>query len=320
MIGIYSSVPRISGDPDNLLEEAVKACIQYDRASASLLQRRLSIGYARAARIIDQLQDTGVLAPSDGSSKPREVLIKSFKEFKEKNKEMLIIEKKEELIDPPKKYNPVVADFLHDEIKSLNSPIDIPYLKTDFSKIGNLIVAGNVISKKYEFLKTYLLFLLSKFNLDEVRLLIDDDTGVLNKFNNIPHLLTPIIDSSDKSLSALRWLSREMDRRIQVLNKDDKATFPEIIYIGNVFTFYSMEIEDAIKRISSMGAYAKINLILAGDRLGDFPKMIKDNIPAKLEFNRYGESEAIFSFKEKTKIKINEISNSDIAKYLSQIN
>ncbi|MBP9759107.1 hypothetical protein KBD45_05410 [Candidatus Dojkabacteria bacterium] len=320
MIGIYSPVPGISCDPDNLLEEAVKACIQYDRASASLLQRRLSIGYARAARIIDQLQDTGVLAPSDGSSKPREVLIKSFKEFKEKNKEMLIIEKKEEFIDPPKKYSPIVAAFLSDEIKSLNSPIDIPYLKTDFSKIGNLIVAGNVISKKYEFLKTYLLFLLSKFNLGEVRLIIDDNTGVLNKFNNTPHLLAPIIDSSDKSLSALRWLSREMDRRIEVMNKDDKATFPEIIYIGNIFTFYSIEIEDAIKRISSMGAYAKIHLILAGDRLGDFPKMIKDNIPAKLEFNKYGESEAIFSFKEKTKIKINEISNSDIAKYLSQTN
>ena len=52
-----------------------------DKASASLLQRRLSIGYARAARVMDQLQDAGVIAPSDGSSKPREVLIKNADDF-----------------------------------------------------------------------------------------------------------------------------------------------------------------------------------------------------------------------------------------------
>ena len=47
-----------------------------DRASASLLQRRLSIGYARAARIIDQLEAAGVVGPAEGS-KPREVLIQN---------------------------------------------------------------------------------------------------------------------------------------------------------------------------------------------------------------------------------------------------
>ncbi len=317
MIDIYSSVPGISVDPDNLLEEAVKTCIQYDRASASLLQRRLSIGYARAARLIDQLQSTGVLTPSDGSSRPREVLIKSFKEFKEKNSEMLIIEKKEELIDPTKKYNPIIADFLPDEVKSLNNPLDIPYLNTDFSKIGNLIVTGNIISKKYEFLKTYLLFLLSKFTLEDVRLIIDDATNNLSKFNNIPHLLAPIINETDKSLSALRWLSREIDRRIEILNKNESQKFPVIIYIGTVFNLYSVEIEDAIKRLSSMGAYAGIHLILTGDRLGDFPKMIKDNIPARLEFDKFGENEAIFSFKEKLKIEISLLEDLKIKRYLN---
>lgn len=61
---------------DNLFEEAKKIVMEYDRASASLLQRRLSIGYARAARLIDQLETKGVIASSDGSSKPREVLLK----------------------------------------------------------------------------------------------------------------------------------------------------------------------------------------------------------------------------------------------------
>ncbi len=61
---------------DDLLEEAEKVVVQYDRASASLLQRRLMIGYARAARLMDMLESKGVVAPSDGSSKPREVLKK----------------------------------------------------------------------------------------------------------------------------------------------------------------------------------------------------------------------------------------------------
>lgn len=61
---------------DELFEEAKKVVMEYDRVSASLLQRILSIGYARAARLIDQLEAKGVIAPSDGSSKPREVLLK----------------------------------------------------------------------------------------------------------------------------------------------------------------------------------------------------------------------------------------------------
>ncbi len=74
-------VPGVEGDTDDMFSEAVKIVCQYERASASLLQRRLSIGYARAARVIDQLEAAGVIAPSDGSSKPREVLIKNPEEF-----------------------------------------------------------------------------------------------------------------------------------------------------------------------------------------------------------------------------------------------
>lgn len=70
------TVPGIDGDVDDLFEDAVKEVCQYDRASASLLQRRLSIGYARAARILDQLEAAGVVSPADGS-KPRDVLIQN---------------------------------------------------------------------------------------------------------------------------------------------------------------------------------------------------------------------------------------------------
>jgi S-DNA-T family DNA segregation ATPase FtsK/SpoIIIE len=64
----------ISGDWDELFRAAAEVCIQNGGGSTSLLQRRLSIGYGRAARIVDQLQDAGVLGPSDGA-KGREVLM-----------------------------------------------------------------------------------------------------------------------------------------------------------------------------------------------------------------------------------------------------
>jgi len=63
------------GTEDELFEDAVKAVVQYDRASASLLQRRLRIGYARAARLLDELEAAGVVGVADGS-KARDVLIK----------------------------------------------------------------------------------------------------------------------------------------------------------------------------------------------------------------------------------------------------
>lgn len=65
---------------DELFEEAVRTVCQHDRASASLLQRRLSIGYARAARILDQLEAAGIVGPGEGS-KPRDVLMKNPDEY-----------------------------------------------------------------------------------------------------------------------------------------------------------------------------------------------------------------------------------------------
>ena len=65
---------------DALFTEAVKVVCQYDRASASLLQRRLSIGYARAARILDQLEAEGIVGAGEGS-KPRDVLVRNPEEY-----------------------------------------------------------------------------------------------------------------------------------------------------------------------------------------------------------------------------------------------
>lgn len=66
-------------EDDDLLYDALRVVVEYGHASASLLQRKLRLGYSRAARIIDQLEDKGLISGYDGS-KPREVLI-SKEEF-----------------------------------------------------------------------------------------------------------------------------------------------------------------------------------------------------------------------------------------------
>jgi len=77
-----SSKGSVSGvEPeDDLFEDAVNVICSHNRASASLLQRRLRIGYARAARLIDQLEQRGVISGAAGS-KPRKVLINNAEEF-----------------------------------------------------------------------------------------------------------------------------------------------------------------------------------------------------------------------------------------------
>lgn len=69
-----------SDGKDAFFDEAIRIVCQHDKASASLLQRRLSIGYARAARIIDQLEAAGVVGHGEGS-KPRDVLVKNADDF-----------------------------------------------------------------------------------------------------------------------------------------------------------------------------------------------------------------------------------------------
>ncbi len=73
-------------EDDGLIEQAVSIVRQSQRASASLLQRRLRIGYPRAARLLDELEKMGVVGPSQGGGKEREVLI-SEEDLDEENPE-----------------------------------------------------------------------------------------------------------------------------------------------------------------------------------------------------------------------------------------
>ena len=71
-------------EDEGLIEQAVSIVRQSQRASASLLQRRLRIGYPRAARLLDQLEEMGVVGPSQGGGKERDVLVNPMDEDSDK--------------------------------------------------------------------------------------------------------------------------------------------------------------------------------------------------------------------------------------------
>jgi len=62
-------------DPDERWEDALHLVAETKQASISMVQRRLRIGYNRAARIIEMMEHEGMVAPSDGTSKPREIYL-----------------------------------------------------------------------------------------------------------------------------------------------------------------------------------------------------------------------------------------------------
>ena len=60
---------------EELYQQVLEFVVRTQKASASLLQRKFKIGYNKAARMIDTLEENGVIGPATGNSKPREVLV-----------------------------------------------------------------------------------------------------------------------------------------------------------------------------------------------------------------------------------------------------
>jgi len=75
-----SAMKSASGQRDEFFEEAARLIVRHQQGSVSLLQRRLKVGYSRAARLVDELESAGIVGPYDGS-KAREVLLESEEEI-----------------------------------------------------------------------------------------------------------------------------------------------------------------------------------------------------------------------------------------------
>ncbi len=129
---------------DELLEKSLEIVSQYERASASLIQRCLGIGYARAARIIDQLEKIKAISPAYGA-RPREVLFKSLNDFLKTSKINSSQAKPDSI--PSVRYKSLYPIKFQSSKKPLWEPQMVKYLnsKFDSNKIFYLDDSGLII-------------------------------------------------------------------------------------------------------------------------------------------------------------------------------
>jgi DNA segregation ATPase FtsK/SpoIIIE, S-DNA-T family len=174
-----------------------------------------------------------------------------------------------------------------------------------FLNIRNLILAGNPLSNKENFVDTLLLTYLLRYKPSEIRFILNDPTHYLDLYEGIPHLLSPIISTHDKIISALKWAQYEMERRlkqfsqasvrdIQAFNdKSENSAFPHILIITRP-DFIDIEIEDAITVLTAQGIRTGIfNLLVVDQTQGTgLPSPIKSNIPARIAFRMTSAVEA----------------------------
>jgi DNA segregation ATPase FtsK/SpoIIIE, S-DNA-T family len=318
-------------DIDDNFKEAVEVIVQYDRASPSLLQRRLAIGYARAARLMDQLEAAGVVGPAEGS-KPREVLITSYDDLMAKAGKPPKNEQ-DDVFGVPENYKVPSGIKLSrtddvpwgNQFSDTVQRADFRSSKADFPvhlgfdeeeklytesllDVGNLIIAGNTLSQKENLVDTILLTYLLRYAPQKLRIILNDPTHYLDLYNGIPHLLSPVINEHSKVISAFRWSLAEMDRRLEQFAQAgvrDIASYNEMagamglphILLITFFNFFDIETEDALTMLTGQGVRAGIHNIIIVERTNgkSLSTNIKSNIPARVVFrlSSVGESKAI---------------------------
>ena len=315
------------GEPDPLFGAAVKEVCRFDRASSSLLQRRLQIGYARAARLVDDLEMAGVLGPSDGASHARVVLIKSSSEFLKEVEKGLKLVSKEEIVNTetyphykiPKTSlikKPMENPWKKSLFQAVNDPafkkadgLSFPLGFTDkgelliknLSEIQHLAIGGNALSQKEVMLDTILTSLLLKEKPTNLKLILVDSRRYLNYYQNLPHLLTPVINDSDKTVSALEWLKYEQDRRLKLFAESQKRDLlgykklfpwklPHILLVINNISdslLYSpVQTEDCLTQVLRLAPRTGIHVVFTANLLAtsSVSNLIQSEIPSKLFF------------------------------------
>lgn len=174
----------------------------------------------------------------------------------------------------------------------------------DISKMPHILIAGATGSGKSVAVNTFLCSMLFRASPSEVKLILVDPKRVeLTGYNNIPHLLTPVIVEPKKVVSALKWACVEMDKRykqlaeVGVKNIDGYnelagfAAMPNIVIVidelADIMLFAPAEVEESITRIAQMARAVGIHLVLATQRpsVDVITGLIKANIPTRIAFN-----------------------------------
>ncbi|MEK7526028.1 MAG: DNA translocase FtsK [Patescibacteria group bacterium] len=173
----------------------------------------------------------------------------------------------------------------------------------DLSKMPHVLIAGQTGSGKSVAINTFLSSLLFRASPSEVKLILVDPKRVeLTGYNNIPHLLTPVIVEPEKVISALRWVMSEMDRRYKlfaqvgarnIASYNEMSGFQAMPYIvvvidelADIMLLSPVEVEDAITRIAQMSRATGIHMVLATQRpsVNVITGLIKANIPTRIAF------------------------------------
>jgi len=172
----------------------------------------------------------------------------------------------------------------------------------DLGKMPHLLVAGSTGSGKSVCLNTVIVSLLYQNSPDDLRLIMVDPKRVeFTVYNGIPHLLTPVITDTVKTVNALKWVIGEMDRRFELLSKHGKRDIgafnretgekmPYLVLIidelADLMAVAAAEVEAAIIRLAQMARAVGIHLILATQRpsVNIITGLIKANITTRIAF------------------------------------
>lgn len=174
----------------------------------------------------------------------------------------------------------------------------------DISKMPHVLIAGTTGSGKSVMVNAFISSILFRASPSEVKFIMIDPKRVeLTGYNDIPHLLSPVIVEADQSVSALKWALKEMDKRYTkfaeagVKNLDsynELAGFQAIPYIvivmdelADLMALAPVEVEDSIARLAQMARATGIHLVLATQRpsVDVITGLIKANIPCRIAFN-----------------------------------
>ncbi len=198
------------------------------------------------------------------------------------------------------------------EIKSQKAPLTFVLgrdvsgtpMSADLAAMPHMLIAGATGSGKSVMINTLLTSLLYRNSPADMKLILVDPKRVeLGLYNDIPHLLTPVIVEPEKCISALKWAVAEMERRYKLLadmgnrniveyNTAHKGeAMPYIVIVidelADLMVLAAADVETLIVRLAQMARAVGIHLVLATQRpsVDVITGIIKANIPARLAFS-----------------------------------
>ncbi len=175
----------------------------------------------------------------------------------------------------------------------------------DLATMPHLLIAGATGAGKSVMINTLLTSLLYRNSPAQLKLILVDPKRVeLALYQDIPHLLAPVIVEPEKTVSALKWAVAEMERRLKLfadvskrniaeynaIKEDDKESMPYIVIVidemADLMMLAGAEVENLIVRLAQLARAAGIHLVLATQRpsVNVITGLIKANIPARIAF------------------------------------